>query len=44
VRTVTGPPCWICELNAGTTEPREPSVLPKRTPIIGPYWRALSRR
>ena len=29
--TVTGPPRAICSLNRGTTEPLEPSTLPKRT-------------
>ena len=29
--TVTGPPRAICALNFGTTEPTEPSTLPKRT-------------
>ena len=31
--TVTGPPRAICALNTGTTEPTEPSTLPKRTAI-----------
>ncbi len=31
--TVTGPPWAICALNFGTTEPLEPSTLPKRTEI-----------
>ena len=28
---MTGPPFSICALNSGTTEPAEPSTLPKRT-------------
>ena len=28
---VTGPPCSICFLKSGTTDPEEPSTLPKRT-------------
>ena len=31
--TVTGPPRAICALNFGTTEPTDPSTLPKRTAI-----------
>ena len=29
--TVIGPPCSICFLNNGITEPEEPNTLPKRT-------------
>ncbi|MDF2971111.1 MAG: hypothetical protein K0R61_1561 [Microvirga sp.] len=32
--TVTGPPRAICALNFGTTEPTEPSTLPKRTAMV----------
>ncbi len=31
--TVTGPPSMICFWNSGTTEPLEPSTLPKRTAV-----------
>ncbi|KZC02102.1 hypothetical protein AU375_01653 [Methylobacterium radiotolerans] len=36
--TVTGPPRAICALNTGTTEPTEPSTLPKRTAISRVGW------
>ena len=31
--TVTGPPAAICSRKRGSTEPREPSTLPKRTEL-----------
>ncbi|GJE57965.1 hypothetical protein MPOCJGCO_0041 [Methylobacterium trifolii] len=36
--TVTGPPRAICALNTGTTEPTEPSTLPKRTAMSRVGW------
>ena len=36
--TVIGPPLCICAANACTTEPREPSTLPKRTETYRPGW------
>ena len=40
---VIGPPLAICSRNRGTTEPEEPSTLPKRTiarrgPAAGSSW------
>src|SRR3954469_6158210 len=43
--TVTGPPAAIWRRKIGTTEPEEPSTLPKRTAqyvVAGKRWSAAS--